>query len=71
MRSKPIVTITAIPMETKIKILVFVMTPFVTVAIWFAKICKSGSAIEMKKPRAKPAMITIQTLLLLATPFPI
>lgn len=58
----PIESMVAIPIDTIVTILPFEISPDVTELIWFARICKSGSAIDMKKPSNKPATATIQIL---------
>ncbi|XBX74107.1 hypothetical protein PRVXT_002131 [Proteinivorax tanatarense] len=51
---KPKETITAKPNETTINIVKLVISPVVTVSIWFAKTKRLGSAIDIRKPRIRP-----------------
>ena len=56
----------AIPNETMTTKIFFPMIPDVTALTCPARICKSGSAMEMIKPSNNPARTTIQILLDLA-----
>lgn len=53
---------TPIPMETTTTRLDFVIKPDVTESTCPARMCKSGSAIDIKKPSKRPAIMTIQSL---------
>ena len=66
MRISPIESITAIPNETTTTMLVLEIRPDVTQSTWWARICKSGSATEIKKPNTAPAMATIHNMFVLA-----
>jgi hypothetical protein len=61
----------AIPTDTTITILPFEISPDVMESAWPARICRSGSAMEMKKPRNNPDKATTQILLLFAMLAPI
>ena len=67
----PTASIVAIPMDTTSTILHFEIIPAETESIWFARMCKSGSAIEIKKPSIIPAKITIHNRLDLVRVSPI
>lgn len=68
---KPVLNKAAIPMDTTITILVFVITELVKESTRPASICKSGSATDITKPSINPATIINHVLLLLAMPEPI
>ncbi|OPZ61377.1 MAG: hypothetical protein BWY85_02411 [Firmicutes bacterium ADurb.Bin506] len=69
--SSPAVSITAIPTDTTTTRPALDITPAVTCSTSAARICRSGSAMDIMKPRARPAAITIHALLVLVTDAPI
>lgn len=60
----------ATPIDTSITSVDFDTTPRVTSPTWSAKMCKSGSAIEMTKPRISPMSAMTQSLPLLTAALP-
>ncbi|OPY60549.1 MAG: hypothetical protein A4E56_02616 [Pelotomaculum sp. PtaU1.Bin065] len=61
----------AIPTDTITTMVNFGITPPVTKSTCPARICKSGSAMEIKKPRMSPAIPTIHILLVFVRAAPI
>lgn len=55
-------------METHINMAFFEITPSVTLETWFARMCRSGSAMEMINPKTIPDIATIQILFDFAIP---
>lgn len=61
-RPSPMAIMTPTPMETNTTIANFEIIPEETIATCPAKMCKSGSATEIKNPKIKPDMSTIHNL---------
>lgn len=60
--ASPKASMIAIPIDTITNISPFPISPDVTISTCAAKICKSGSAIDMTNPKTNPAIITINIL---------
>ena len=69
-RTMPSEIKTATPIDTSITRVDFDTSPKVTPSTWSAKICKSGSAIEMTKPSTSPMSAMTQSLPLLTAALP-
>lgn len=59
------------PIDTTSKILTLLSEPLLTKDTWFANTSKPGSAIDIKKPKISPAMMSIHNDLLFARVFPV